>query len=114
MTNALISLALERLEPGAEFIVIGDTLEGIDWLDPVKYRPTDPDIEAMVATIEDEIAATLYLTNRSREYRTRGATTEALTAALWEKTVNGDSTAANALKVITDQVDAEYPIPAAE
>ena len=43
---------LQRLRPGAAWVVTGG--EDILWLDEVQSQPTDGEVEAMLATMQDE------------------------------------------------------------
>ena len=48
-----IGKAISRLVPGARFDVVGNSLEGIHWLDSNKIRPSDSDIMAEMQKAED-------------------------------------------------------------
>lgn len=109
MTNFTITQALMRLRVDAEFSVLGDDLSAISWLDQVQTRPTDQEIEAEVAVVEAEIAAGVFQVNRDAAYRERGLTTRAMVEALWQKVMEADSTTADDLQTIRDQVKSEYP-----
>ena len=50
-----IGKAIGRLVPGARFDVIGNSLEGIHWLDSNKIRPSDSDIMAEMQKAEDAL-----------------------------------------------------------
>lgn len=110
LTCQLITQAVLRLQPGAAFAQFGDGLDGLEWLDEVLTRPTDPAIEAEVEVIEAEMAAAVTTELRKKVKVDRGATPEALVEALWQKIMESDSTAADALQVVRDQVDTEYPM----
>lgn len=110
MNCILITQAVLRLRPGAAFIQLGDELSGLSWLDEVLVQPTDPQIEAEIAVIEAEIAASVTLELRKIVNAERGVTTEAMIEALWKKTMESDSTDADAMQVIRGQVDSEYPM----
>jgi hypothetical protein len=110
LSCTLITQAVLRLQPGGAFSQVGDGLDGLTWLDEVLTRPTDPAIEAEVAVIEAEISASVTAELRKKVKVDRGATPEALVEALWQKIMETDSTAADALQVVRDQVDTEYPM----
>jgi hypothetical protein len=110
LSCSLITQAITRLQPGAAFYVAGDGLDGITWLDEVLTQPTDPAITAEVEVIEAEIAASVTVELRKKVKVDRGATPEALVEALWQKVMESDSTAADAMQVVRDQVDTEYPM----
>ena len=48
-----IGKAISRLVPGARFDVVGNSLEGIHWLDSNKIRPSDSEIMAEMQKAED-------------------------------------------------------------
>ena len=50
-----IGKAIGRLVPGARFDVIGNSLEGIHWLDSNKICPSDSDIMAEMQKAEDAL-----------------------------------------------------------
>lgn len=110
MNCILITQAVLRLRPGAAFTQEGDELSGLTWLDEVLVQPTDPQIEAEIAVIEAEIASSVTVELRKIVNAERGVTPEAMIEALWQKTMESDSTAADALQVIRGQVVAEYPM----
>jgi len=47
----MITEALMSLRPNARFIVIGETVDGIEWLDEDQTRPTDDEILAEVTNV---------------------------------------------------------------
>jgi hypothetical protein len=49
MKNQDIVKALLVLTPGAQWVIHGDTLDGIEWLDTIQTRPTDDEIIAQIA-----------------------------------------------------------------
>ena len=109
MTTLTITAALMRLRPEAEFVVVGDDLTAITWLDQVQTRPTDQDITDEVAVVEQEIADGLYLVNREAAYVERGLTTGAMLEALWMRVMESDTSASTDLQTIRDQVKNEFP-----
>ena len=111
MTNQTIALALASLRPGAEYVLEGDTLAGITWLDGVQTQPADVDLEAEILVVEEQLAATAYEGERDLAYAAQGLTPEAMIEALWKKTMESDSTEADAMQVIRTQIKNEYPTP---
>lgn len=109
MTNLTITAALMRLCPEAEFVVVGDDLTAITWLDQVQTRPTDQQITDEVAVVEQEIAEGLYLVNREAAYVERGLTTRAMVEALWLLVMEEDNTSSTEIQTIRDQVNNEFP-----
>ena len=63
MINKDIVNALIVLAPGAQWVVRGDTLDGIEWLDTVQTRPADDEINAAIGayipppSVQDQLAA---------------------------------------------------------
>jgi len=49
MNSQDITKALQTLRPKAEWILRGDSLVGLEWLDSVQARPTDAEILAQIA-----------------------------------------------------------------
>ena len=62
-----IGKAISRLVPGARFDVVGNTLEGIHWLDSNKIRPSDSEIMAEMQKAED--AEPMRLLRKERDKR---------------------------------------------
>ena len=54
-TVSTIGKAISRLVPGARFDVVGNSLEGIHWLDSNKIRPSDSEIMAEMQKAEDAL-----------------------------------------------------------
>ena len=52
-TASTIGKAIKKLVPGARFDVVGNSLEGIHWLDSNKIRPSDSEIMAEMQKAED-------------------------------------------------------------
>jgi hypothetical protein len=68
-----ISEALQSLRPGAEWMVIGETYDGLQWLEkPVweggQKKPTQAEVEAEVARLQQEWENTEYQRLRAKEY----------------------------------------------
>jgi len=63
MNNQDIAKALQTLRLGAQWVLHGDSLTGLEWLDTVQTRPTDDEITAAIAayvpppSLQDQIAA---------------------------------------------------------
>ena len=65
--------ALFSLRPGAEWNLIGDDYEGLEWLEPPVYeggqsKPTKEDLEEECARLQQEWENTEYQRSREREY----------------------------------------------
>ena len=68
-----ISEALQSLRPGAEWMVIGETYDGLQWLEKPVYeggqkKPTKAEVEAEVARLQKEWEDTEYQRLRAKEY----------------------------------------------
>ena len=68
-----ISEALQSLRPGAEWMVIGETYDGLQWLEkPIweggQKKPTKAEVEAEVARLQKEWEDTEYQRLRAKEY----------------------------------------------
>jgi hypothetical protein len=68
-----ISEALQSLRPGAEWMVIGETYDGLQWLEkPIweggQKKPTKAEVEAEVARLQQEWEDTEYQRLRAKEY----------------------------------------------
>lgn len=48
MTNEEISKALLLLRPSARWVLVGDTIAGLEWRDEVLLCPTDEEIAAKI------------------------------------------------------------------
>jgi len=51
MNSQDITKALQTLRPKAEWILRGDSLVGLEWLDSVQTRPIDAEILAQIAVL---------------------------------------------------------------
>jgi hypothetical protein len=68
-----ITNALQSLRPKAEWMVIGDTYDGLQWLEkPVweggQKKPTKEEVEAEVARLQKEWEDTEYQRDRASDY----------------------------------------------
>lgn len=66
MLFADVVTALQRLRPGADFNVTGDTYDGIDWRDTQQTKPTLEEVNAEIAVIEAEIPTYYCVTEAKR------------------------------------------------
>ena len=63
-----LSEALISLTPGAEWILRGDSYEGIEWLDKAQVQPTEQECEEEIARLRALDASIEYQRKRSAEY----------------------------------------------
>lgn len=66
----MIDKALASLVPNAEWIVEGDTYDGIQWLDKDKTKPTKKEVTNEVERLKAELVANAYQQKRLAEYPT--------------------------------------------
>lgn len=104
-----IGLAVHRLRPGAAFMLEGDELAGLTWLDQVLQRPTDQELTTECAAVQAEYDAAAPERSRQREHLLRGVTPAVMVEALWRQVVENDNAQVLALQVTREQVQAEYP-----
>lgn len=74
----MIAKALTTLRPGAQWVLRGDTYEGLDWLDTEQTKPTEAEITAETARLQAEWTATQYQRDRVPAYPSIGDQLDAL------------------------------------
>jgi len=70
--------ALLRLRPGAKWQMLGDTYDGITWLDETQNLPTEAELLAEVELMRIERAVTAYRGRRQAAYPSIGDQLDAL------------------------------------
>lgn len=60
--------ALMSLTPGAQWVLQGEALEGLEWLDQNVKRPSDKDINDEIFRLQEEYDALEYQRLRKPEY----------------------------------------------
>lgn len=60
--------ALQSLRPAAQWVLRGDSYDGLEWLDETQTKPTEAEVLAEVARLESEWNATEYQRLRAVEY----------------------------------------------
>ena len=60
--------ALQSLRPAAQWVLRGDSYDGLEWLDTTQTKPTESEVLAEVARLESEWNATEYQRLRAAEY----------------------------------------------
>ena len=80
MNNIQISIAhaLGSLRPQAKWRIVGDTINGIDWLDTEQTQPTEAEIQAEITRLQAEYDAQAYARSRAPEYPPIGDQLDAL------------------------------------
>lgn len=99
----MITHALMRLRPGAEYSVYGDTYGGIKWHDTNQTQPTEEEVMEMVAVIEQEFKNQEYKRKRLMEYPPIAEYIDAV--------VKGDQEAIQAYIDACLEVKSKYPKP---
>ena len=60
--------ALQSLRPGAQWVLNGETYEGLVWNDTVQTKPTQAEILAEIPRLQAEYDANEYQRQRAAEY----------------------------------------------
>ncbi len=60
--------ALQSIRPAAQWVLRGDSYDGLEWLDEIQSKPTEAEVLAEVSRLEAEHAATEYQRLRAAEY----------------------------------------------
>ena len=63
-----ITNALQSLRPEAEWMVIGDTYEGLQWLDKTQTKPTEEEVNQEIERLQAEYKNNQYQRDRASEY----------------------------------------------
>ena len=103
--------ALKNLTPNAKFTLVGNDYEGLEWFSEDITKPTKAQIEAECAKLKTEHDALQYSRDRERAYNKAELYDHELLIALWEKVMESDSTAADALQVKRNKVKTDNPKP---
>ena len=61
-----ISLALQNLKPGAEWVLRGEDYSGLEWLDSVQTKPTESEINSKIAELDSAEAMRLLREERDK------------------------------------------------
>ena len=103
--------ALRNLTPNAQFTLVGNSYAGLEWFSDNITKPTEAQIEAECAKLKTEYDALQYSRDRERDYGKAEVDHYKLIIALWEKVMESDSTAADALQVKRIKVKTDNPKP---
>lgn len=60
--------ALAVIRPASQWVLRGDSYDGLEWLDETQSKPTEAEVLAEVARLESEWNATEYQRLRAAEY----------------------------------------------
>lgn len=64
-----ISLILQRKFPGTQWILTGDSYDGLEWLDESVKKPTEAALKKLAKDVEAEEAVEQVTVNRRNAYR---------------------------------------------
>ena len=103
--------ALKNLTPDAKFTLVGNSYAGLEWFSDNITKPTEAQIEAECAKLKTEYDALQYSRDRERAYNKAELYDHELLIALWEKVMESNSTAADALQVKRSKVKTDNPKP---
>ena len=84
----MITQALIKLRPNAEWKVNGDTYADIEWLDENETKPTEAEVNQAVTEVTSERESNLYKGQRRESY---GSIESQLDMLYWDKK-NGTNT----------------------
>jgi hypothetical protein len=74
----MIAKALTTLRPGAQWVLRGDTYEGLEWLDTEQTKPTEQELTEEATRLQAEWTATEYQRLRAPAYPAIGDQLDAL------------------------------------
>lgn len=74
----MIAKALTSLRPGAQWVLRGDTYEGLEWLDTEQTKPTEQELTEEATRLQAEWTATEYQRLRAPAYPPIGEQLDAL------------------------------------
>lgn len=100
--NFDITHALQTLKPGAQWVVRGDTYEGLEWLDTDSEPPTEEEIQTEINRLQEEYNALEYARLRKAEYDKLNQF-----EMQFDDAVNGTTTWIDAI----NDIKAKYPKP---
>ena len=63
-----IANALDSLRPLAQWVLRGNSYDGIEWLDTVQTKPSEYEIQTEISRLEAEYTSTQYQRDRAKEY----------------------------------------------
>ena len=96
----MIVKALQKIRPGAEWVLNGDDYGDLNWLDTVQSKPTREEVSQAVAIVQAEYTAQEY--QRLRKYPSLGDQLDMLWHAIDNGTLNKTSDFYTAIKAVKD------------
>ena len=101
-----IAKALITLRPNAQWSLLGNTYDGLEWVDETQTKPSEDEISQKIEELKAEYELTQYQRQRAPEYPDLK---EFVDAYYWAQ--KGDNTKMNAYIVKCDTVKDKYPKP---
>jgi tRNA A37 N6-isopentenylltransferase MiaA len=101
--NFGLAEALISLTPGAQWVLRGDTYDGLEWLDETQEQPTEEAVLAEIERLQEEYDALEYQRLRQPEY-------PPMTDYL-DGVVKGDQAQIDAYIAACQAVKEKYPKP---
>ena len=96
----MIVKALQKIRPGAEWVLNGNDYDDLNWLDTVQSKPTREEVSQAVAIVQAEYTAQEY--QRLRKYPSLGDQLDMLWHAIDNGTLNKTSDFYTAIKAVKD------------
>jgi len=96
----MIVKALQKIRPGAEWVLNGNDYDDLNWLDTVQSKPTREQVSQAVAIVQAEYTAQEY--QRLRKYPSLGDQLDMLWHAIDNGTLNKTSDFYTAIKAVKD------------
>ena len=96
----MIVKALQKIRPGAEWVLNGNDYDDLNWLDTVQSKPTKEEVSQAVAIVQAEYTAQEY--QRLRKYPPIGDQLDMLWHAIDNGTLNKTSDFYTAIKAVKD------------
>jgi len=96
----MIVKALQKIRPGAEWVLNGHDYDDLNWLDTVQSKPTREEVSQAVAIVQAEYTAQEY--QRLRNYPKIGDQLDMLWHAIDNGTLNKTSDFYTAIKAVKD------------
>ena len=106
MKKITIHQAIGSLLPGAEFSIIDNDYDTIDWWDEAYQQPSKEEVDAEIARLQTEDERTEYQRLRELEYPDLKELADAL---YWSST--GDNTKLDEYYAKCEAVKSKYPKP---
>jgi len=94
--------ALQSLRPNANWSLLGDTYDGLDWIDESQTKPTEEEINNEIVRLQAESDAIQYQRDRKEQYPDIGDQLDMLWHAIDTGTLDQTSEFYTTLKEVKD------------